>query len=137
VDLRVDDLDPGRALDIPTDDLARRDEDGYFWYVGRKDSVIVSSGYRIGPGEVEETLLRHEAVAEVAVVGVPDETRGEIVKAFVVTDGREPSDDLAEEITSFARRELSKHEYPREIEFLDEFPKTSTGKIARSELESS
>jgi len=122
---------------FPTDDLARRDEDGYFWYVGRKDSVIVSSGYRIGPGEVEETLLRHDAVAEVAVVGVPDETRGEIVKAFVVTDGREPSDDLAEEITSFARRELSKHEYPREIEFLDEFPKTSTGKIARSELESS
>jgi len=122
---------------FPTDDLARRDEDGYFWYVGRKDSVIVSSGYRIGPGEVEETLLRHGAVAEVAVVGVPDETRGEIVKAFVATDGREPTDELAEEITAFARRELSKHEYPRQIEFVDEFPRTSTGKIARSELEES
>jgi acetyl-CoA synthetase len=120
---------------LRTDDLARQDEDGYLWYVGRKDSVIVSAGHRIGPDEVEETLLKHDAVAEVAVVGVPDETRGELVKAFVATAGTDPSEDLADDIRSFAREQLSKHEYPREIEFMDELPKTATGKIARSELE--
>jgi acetyl-CoA synthetase len=121
---------------LRTDDLARKDEDGYFWYVGRKDSVIISSGYRIGPDEVEETVIKHDAVAEVAVVGAPDETRGQIVKAYVtVTDEYEPSDEVAEAIRTFTREELSKHEYPREIEFLDEFPMTATGKIARSELE--
>jgi acetyl-CoA synthetase len=114
---------------LRTDDLARQDEDGYLWYVGRKDSVIVSAGHRIGPDEVEETLLKHDAVAEVAVVGVPDETRGELVKAFVGTAGAEPSDALADDIQSFAREQLSKHEYPREIEFMDELPKTATGKI--------
>lgn len=123
---------------LRTDDLAREDEDGYFWYVGRKDSVIISSGYRIGPDEVEETLMKHDAVAETAVVGAPDETRGEIVKAYIsVADGFEPDEALADEIRSFTREELSKHEYPREIEFLDELPKTATGKIARSELEES
>ncbi|WP_276259629.1 acyl-CoA synthetase [Haloglomus litoreum] len=122
---------------LRTDDLARKDEDGYLWYVGRKDSVIVSAGHRIGPGEVEETLLKHDAVAEVAVVGVPDETRGELVKAFVATAGVDHSADLADDIRSFAREQLSKHEYPREIEFMDELPKTATGKIARSELEPS
>lgn len=121
---------------LRTDDLAREDEDGYYWYVGRKDSVIISSGYRIGPDEVEETLMKHDAVAEVAVVGVPDETRGEIVKAYISpTDDYTPDDELAEEIQSFTREELSKHEYPREIEFMDELPMTATGKIARSELE--
>ena len=119
---------------LHTDDLARQDEDGYFWYVGRKDSVIVSAGYRIGPDEVEETLLKHDAVAEVAVVGVPDETRGEIVKAHI-TPARAPDEGLAEEIQDFARETLSKHEYPREVEFHDELPKTATGKIARSDLE--
>jgi acetyl-CoA synthetase len=119
---------------LHTDDLAREDEDGYFWYVGRKDSVIVSAGYRIGPDEVEETLLKHDAVAEVAVVGVPDETRGEVVKAHI-TPTREPDEGLAEEIQEFARETLSKHEYPREVEFHDELPKTATGKIARSDLE--
>jgi acetyl-CoA synthetase len=120
---------------LRTDDLARKDEDGYFWYVGRKDSVIVSAGHRIGPDEVEETLLKHDAVAEVAVVGVPDETRGQLVKAYVATAGVEGTETLADEIQSFAREQLSKHEYPREIEFMDELPKTATGKIARSELE--
>ena len=119
---------------LHTDDLAREDEDGYFWYVGRKDSVIVSAGYRIGPDEVEETLLKHDAVAEVAVVGAPDETRGEVVKAHI-TPTREPSEGLAGEIQDFARETLSKHEYPREVEFHDELPKTATGKIARSDLE--
>jgi acetyl-CoA synthetase len=96
--------------------------------------VIVSAGYRIGPDEVEETLLKHDAVAEVTVVGVPDETRGQLVKAFIAPT-TEPGEGLAEEIKSFARQELSKHEYPREVEFMDELPKTATGKIARSELE--
>jgi len=119
-----------------TGDLARRDEDGYYWYVSRKDEVIISAGYRIGPEEVQETLLKHDAVEEAGVVGVPDETRGNVVKAFVAaTDGADPSEELADDIRSFARSELSQHEYPREIEFMDELPKTSSGKIQRSELE--
>jgi len=123
---------------LRTDDLARKDEDEYFWYVGRKDSVIISSGYRIGPDEVEETLMKHDGVAETAVVGAPDETRGEVVKAYIsVADGFEPDESLADDIQTYTREELSKHEYPREIEFLDDFPKTATGKIARSELEES
>jgi len=135
---------PGASLEtfsgrwLRTDDLARRDADGYFWYVGRKDSVIVSAGYRIGPDEVEETLQSHDAVSEVAVVGVPDDTRGEIVKAYVApTADADPGEDLAERIRGYARAELSKHEYPREVEFMDALPKTATGKIDRSELEPS
>jgi acetyl-CoA synthetase len=119
-----------------TGDLAKRDEDGYFWYVSRADQVIISSGYRIGPEEVEETLLKHDAIEEVAVVGVPDETRGRIVKAIVApASGASPSESLASQLQSFARSRLSKHEYPREIEFVDELPKTSSGKIKRSELD--
>ncbi|THE66009.1 AMP-dependent synthetase [Salinadaptatus halalkaliphilus] len=119
-----------------TGDLARRDEDGYYWYVSRADQVIISSGYRIGPEEVEEALLKHEAVEEAAVVGVPDETRGSIVKAVVVpVADATPNDALASELQSFARSNLSKHEYPRGIEFVAELPKTSSGKIKRTELE--
>ncbi|WP_323173330.1 AMP-binding protein [Natrialba sp. PRR66] len=119
-----------------TGDLAKRDEDGYFWYVSRADQVIISAGYRIGPEEVEETLMKHAAVEEVAVVGAPHETRGSIVKAVVVpTSSSTPSDALASDLQSFARSRLSKHEYPREIDFVDELPKTSSGKIKRSELE--
>ena len=121
-----------------TGDLARRDEDGYYWYVSRKDEVIISAGYRIGPEEVQEALVKHDAVAEAGVVGVPDETRGEVVKAYVtVTESATPGGTLADDIQEFARTELSKHEYPREVEFLDELPKTSSGKIKRRELESS
>ncbi|MDS0476982.1 AMP-binding protein [Natrinema sp. 1APR25-10V2] len=120
-----------------TGDLARRDEDGYFWYVSRADQVIISAGYRIGPEEVEETLLKHDAVEEVAVVGAPHETRGRIVKAVVVpTSSATPSEALASDLQSFARSRLSKHEYPREIELVAELPKTSSGKIKRSELDS-
>lgn len=120
---------------IHTDDLAKRDEDGYFWYVSRKDDVIVSAGYRIGPEEVEATLLAHEAVAEAAVVGVSDDTRGELVRAYVTLRGeREGDEQLAEDIIEFARTELSKHEYPREVRFLDELPKTATGKTQRGVL---
>ncbi|WP_224447960.1 acyl-CoA synthetase [Haloprofundus salilacus] len=118
-----------------TGDAAERDADDYLWFVGRADDVILSSGYRIGPFEVESTLLEHEAVAEAAVVGVPDETRGELVKAYVVTtEGFDHDDELAASIREFVRQRLAKHAYPREIEFIDELPKTSSGKIRRVEL---
>ena len=118
-----------------TGDLAEVDEDGYWWYRGRADEVIISAGYRIGPEEVQETLVDHPAVKEAGVIGVDDETRGNIVKAYVtLAAGYEESDDLREEITQFAKEELSKHEYPREMEFIDELPKTTSDKIIRREL---
>ena len=116
-------------------DLASRDEDGYFWFEGRADDVILSAGYRIGPFEVESSLGEHPAVAEAAVVPKPDEERGNIVKAYVVlTDEYDPSEELAEEIQTHVREELSAHEYPREVAFVDDLPKTVTGKIRRTEL---
>ena len=119
-----------------TDDLARRDADGYYWYEGRSDDVIISSGYRIGPFEVESSLLEHPIVAEAAVVGVPDEKRGQLVKAFLVPT-EEPDDREAtlEGIRSHVKDRLARHAYPREIEFLEELPKTATGKIQRYRLE--
>jgi acetyl-CoA synthetase len=118
-----------------TKDAARVDQDGYVWYEGRADDVIIAAGYRIGPFEVESVCLEHEAVREAAVVAAPDERRGNIVKAFVVlADGREPSSELAQEIKAFVRERLSAYAYPREIEFIDELPKTLTGKIRRIEL---
>lgn len=117
-------------------DLAEFDADGYYWYRGRADQVIISAGYRIGPDEVQDTLIRHEAVEEAGVIGVDHNTRGEIVKAFItLAPGYDPSDQLKEEITAFARQELSKHEYPREIQFVDELPKTASDKIKRVALE--
>jgi acetyl-CoA synthetase len=116
-------------------DLAYKDEDGYFWFEGRADDVILSSGYRIGPFEVESALGEHEAVAESAVVPKPHRERGNIVKAYVVlSEGAEPSEELKEDIKNYVKTELSAHEYPREIEFRDELPKTVTGKIRRTEL---
>jgi acetyl-CoA synthetase len=116
-------------------DLGHVDEDGYFWFEGRADDVIISSGYRIGPFEVESALGEHPAVAEGAVVPKPDRKRGTIVKAYIrLVEGTEPSDDLTEEIKEHVRNELAAHEYPREIEFVDELPKTVTGKIRRTEL---
>ncbi len=118
-----------------TGDLARKEEDGYFWYVGRKDDLITSAGYRIGPAEIEDCLLKHPAVAMAAVIGVPDEVRGEIVKAFMVLKpGRSPDAGLKEEIQQFVKTRLAAHEYPREVEFIDELPLTATGKIMRKEL---
>jgi acetyl-CoA synthetase len=118
-----------------TGDLARKDDEGYFWYVGRKDDVITSGGYRIGPAEIEDCLLKHPAVAMAAVIGAPDEVRGEIVKAFIVLQpGRCPDANLKEEIQRFVKTRLAAHEYPREVEFLDELPLTATGKIMRKEL---
>ncbi|MFD1588338.1 acyl-CoA synthetase [Halorientalis brevis] len=117
-------------------DLAHKDEDGYFWFEGRADDVILSSGYRIGPFEVESSLGEHEAVAESAVVPKPHSERGNIVKAYVVpSEGATPSEELTEAIKNHVKEELSAHEYPREIEFRDELPKTVTGKIRRTELQ--
>ena len=114
-------------------DMAYQDEEGYFWYRCRADDVIISSGYTIGPIEIEGALKKHPAVVEVAVVGSPDKERGEVVKAFIKVN-RNPSEQLREEIQEFVKANLSKHEYPREIEFLDELPKTPDGKIRRKEL---
>jgi len=115
-----------------TGDLASEDEDGYFWFQGRADDIISSAGYRIGPFEVESILIEHAAVAEAAVVGKPDAAKGEIVKAYVVLNSSfEPSDELAKELSIFVKSKLSKHQYPREVEFTDNLPKTPSGKIQR------
>jgi acetyl-CoA synthetase len=118
-----------------TKDAAVMDEDGYVWYAGRADDVIISAGYRIGPFEVESACIEHPAVAESAAVASPDERRGHVVKAFVVlAEGHEPSEELAGDIKAFVRDRLSAYAYPRLIEFVDDLPKTLTGKIRRIEL---
>src|SRR5690349_9035450 len=118
-----------------TKDAAKTDAEGYFWYEGRADDVIIAAGYRIGPFEVESVCLEHPAVAEAAAVASPDERRGNIVKAFVVlASGHEPSDELVKEIQAHVRDRLSAYAYPRKIEFVDDLPKTLTGKIRRIEL---
>jgi acetyl-CoA synthetase len=118
-----------------TKDAASRDEDGYIWYEGRADDVIIAAGYRIGPFEVESACLEHPAVREAAAVASPDELRGNVVKAFIVlAAGHEPSDELADEIKGFVRERLSAYAYPRRVEFVSDLPKTLTGKIRRIEL---
>ena len=118
-----------------TGDLARKDEDGYFWFHGRTDDVITSAGYRIGPAEIEDCLMKHPAVAMVAVVGRPDEVRTEIVKAFIVPKAEvTPGPDVEKDIKTFVKTRLAAHEYTREIEFVRELPMTATGKIMRREL---
>ncbi|WP_028844403.1 acyl--CoA ligase [Thermodesulfovibrio thiophilus] len=118
-----------------TRDRGYKDEDGYFWFVGREDDVIISAGYRIGPFEVESALIKHPAVKEAAVVASPDEVRGEVVKALIVlTQEYEPSDSLVKEIQEFVKKETAPYKYPRKIEFVDELPKTISGKIKRKEL---
>jgi acetyl-CoA synthetase len=115
-----------------TGDQGVTDDDGYFSFVGRDDDVITSSGFRIGPGEIEDCLIRHPAVALAAAVGKPDPIRTEIVKAFIVLkDGYAPSDALAGEIQGFVRTRLSAHEYPREVAFIAQMPMTTTGKVIR------
>lgn len=117
---------------MTTGDQGHMDADGYVFFVGRDDDVITSSGYRIGPGEVEDCLLRHPAVSLAAAVGKPDPLRTEIVRAFVVLrEGFSPSHALAAEIQDFVRTRLSAHEYPRQVDFVDELPMTTTGKIIR------
>jgi acetyl-CoA synthetase len=115
-----------------TGDQGMLDDRGYFYFVGRNDDVITSAGYRIGPTEIEDCLIRHPAVALAAVVGKPDAMRTEIVKAFIVPKpGHDPSDALAADIQGFVKARLSAHEYPREVAFLDEMPMTTTGKVIR------
>ncbi|MGA9288477.1 MAG: acetate--CoA ligase [Anaerobacillus sp.] len=116
-------------------DSAYKDEDGYFWFQGRVDDVIMTSGERVGPFEVESKLVEHAAVAEAGVIGKPDPVRGEIIKAFIaLRDGHEPSDELMEEIRNFVKKGLAAHAAPREIEFRDKLPKTRSGKIMRRVL---
>jgi acetyl-CoA synthetase len=118
-----------------TGDLGRQDDDGYFWYVSREDDVITSAGYRIGPSEIEDTLLKHPAVAMSAVVGIPDPVRTESVKAWIVLrPGFAPSEALAREIQDFVKVQLAAHEYPRFVQFTDSLPMTATGKVLRREL---
>ncbi len=120
---------------LRTGDLAKRDAKGYFWYQGRNDDLIKSAGYRIGPAEVEDALVRHPSVAEAAVIGKPDPQRGAIVKAFVrLMPGIGGSDALAKELQKYVKKNLAAYKYPREIEFVDAFPLTSSGKIRRRDL---
>jgi acetyl-CoA synthetase len=117
---------------MTTGDQGAMDEDGYFTFIGRDDDVITSAGFRIGPGEIEDCLIRHPAVALAAVVGKPDAIRTEIVKAFIVLKDRNAaSDALAAEIQGFVRTHLSAHEYPREVAFIEAMPMTTTGKVIR------
>jgi len=121
-----------------TGDRAYVDEDGYFWFVGRSDDVILTSGYRIGPFEVESALIEHPAVAESAVVSSPDKTRGEVVKAFVIlTPDHEPSEALTKELQNHVKKTTAPYKYPRKIEYVKELPKTISGKIRRIELRDS
>jgi acetyl-CoA synthetase len=117
---------------LMTGDQGVVDDDGYITFVGRDDDVITSSGFRIGPGEIEDCLLKHPAVALAAVIGKPDAVRGEIVKAFIVLKERQAaSDDLAKDIQGFVRTRLAAHEYPREVAFIEQMPMTTTGKVIR------
>ncbi|HKK28977.1 MAG TPA: acyl--CoA ligase [Alphaproteobacteria bacterium] len=118
-----------------TGDTAKRDEDGYFWFVGRADDLISSAGYRISPFEVESALLEHPAVAESAVIGEPDELRNQIVSAYIIlAKGYVDTPDLAQEIQEFCKQNTAPYKYPRRIYFVDELPKTISGKIRRVEL---
>lgn len=118
----------------PTGDLVSADEDGYLFFEGRDDDIILSSGYRIGPTEVEAALLSHSAVAEAAAVAAPDAERGAVVRAIVVLRDREPSEELVRELQEHCKRETAPYKFPRIVEFSDELPKTSTGKIKRAQL---
>ncbi len=120
-----------------TGDTAWKDEDGYFWYVGRNDDVIKASGYRIGPFEIESVLISHPSVLECAVTGAPDPIRGQVVKATIVlARGYEPSEELKKEIQNFVKKNTAPYKYPRIVEFVDELPKTISGKIRRAQIRS-
>ena len=117
-----------------TGDLVRADDDGYLFHEGRADDVITSSGYRIGPEEVESALLTHPAVAEAAAVGVPDPERGSVVKAVVVLGDGAPSDELARELQEHVKSVTAPYKYPRIVEFADSLPRTASGKLRRAAL---
>jgi acetyl-CoA synthetase len=125
----------GRDESWHTGDRVREDDDGYLWFEGRSDDVIVSAGYRIGPFEVESALVSHRAVAEAAAVAAPDEERGSVVRAVVVLrEGVAPSDALARELQEWVKGQTAPYKYPRIVEFADELPKTATGKVRRALL---
>ena len=119
-----------------TGDRAKKDEEGYFWFEGRSDDIIISSGYTIGPFEVEDALVKHPYVKECAVVASPDPDRGNVVKAFVILkDGiKENEKDLVKMLQNHVKETTAPYKYPRRIEFVDELPKTASGKIRRIEL---
>ncbi|HET7886743.1 MAG TPA: acyl-CoA synthetase [Bradyrhizobium sp.] len=118
-----------------TGDLGRQDEDGYFWYLSREDDVITTAGYRVGPSEIEDCLLKHPSVAMAAVVGIPDPVRTESIKAWIVLrPGFAPGEALAREIQDYVKVKLAAHEYPRFVQFTDSLPMTATGKVLRREL---
>lgn len=118
-----------------TGDVGYKDEDGYVWFVGRRDDVISTAGHRVGPGEIEDSLLKHPAVAQAAVIGSPDELRGNIIKAYIVlAQGHRASEELKQEIQTSVKLRLAAHEYPRQIEFIQDLPMTTTGKVRRLEL---
>ena len=130
---------PGRgataAAPWHTGDRVRQDEDGYLYFEGRSDDVIISAGYRIGPFEVESALVEHPAVAEAAVVAAPDEERGSVVRAVVVLrDGYAAGDDLARELQDHVKGQTAPYKYPRVVDFATELPKTATGKVRRAAL---
>jgi acetyl-CoA synthetase len=116
-----------------TKDLAKIDDDAYFYHAGRADDVIISAGWTMSAVEIENTLLKHPDVREAAVIGVPDATRGQVAKAFIVTD-RVPGEDYVTELKNFTRDRLSQHEFPRQIAFVSELPKTPAGKVHRKLL---
>jgi acyl-coenzyme A synthetase/AMP-(fatty) acid ligase len=127
-------LDGARAT-WRTGDRVRVDDDGYFWFEGRADDVILSAGYRIGPFEVESALLTHPAVAEAAAVGAPDEVRGQVVRAVVaLRDGHAPSDSLARELQEHVKARTAPYKYPRIVDFAETLPKTESGKIKRAAI---
>ena len=118
-----------------TGDLAWKDEDGYLWYVGRDDDIIKSSGYRIGPFEVESVLMEHPSVVECAITAAPDPVRGQVVKATIVlAKGYEPSDTLKKELQNYVKHATAPYKYPRIVDFVEELPKTISGKIRRVEI---
>ncbi|MGZ5338672.1 MAG: acyl-CoA synthetase, partial [Thermoleophilaceae bacterium] len=128
-------LDGPRDRPWRTGDRVAEDEDGYLWFEGRTDDVIISAGYRIGPFEVESALLTHPAVAEAAAVAAPDDVRGQVVRAVVVLrDGREPSEQLAGELQEHVKEQTAPYKYPRVVDFEPELPKTHSGKIKRADL---
>jgi acetyl-CoA synthetase len=118
-----------------TGDMAWRDEDGYYWFVGRADDVIKSSGYRIGPFEVESALMEHPAVLECAITAVPDPDRGQVVKATIIlSKNYQASDELAKELQEHVKKVTAPYKYPRIVEFVSELPKTISGKIRRVQI---
>ncbi|HEX3736179.1 MAG TPA: AMP-dependent synthetase, partial [Solirubrobacterales bacterium] len=118
----------------PTGDLVREDEDGFLFFEGRNDDIISSSGYRIGPTEVEAALLSHPAVADAAAVAAPDPERGSVVRAIVVLRDRKPTEELVRELREHCQAQTAPYKAPRIIDFLDELPKTTSGKVKRAQL---